>query len=448
MKTKNRMLSFILAAAIIFSPLLASTAFADYGGRPFTPDNINDIHGITYTHHANGMSNFTTETIAILEIAPDADAILLAGVPHYDYMQGYRTVTQMAENYTGQGYDVIAAINGGFFGLGNPAGSQVINQGVFIHHGELLRHWGPHSTHEYIAQEHYIIGTLKNGEFFHGHNPLHTMHISVNGEDAQILLNLNSPRSVGNPWWQDLNLLTERFGETIPAQQNRLAGKDVRLEVISGKMAFGEELIMRVAQTAHSPSDNAPIGAGYAVLTASNARDVAFLDSLQTDDIIIISHTLTNRRGTDIDWTQVDQAAASHFSLIRGGERQPLPGQPGALAPNYPGITPNGETVSPLRLLPGQNARRPRTAVGLRGDGTMVWVVVSGSSNTGLTMREFQAYLMNLKLEYAWNFDGGGSSAPSRGKRACTGKPSVGDPVCRYIFRRLVRRLRFVRLRK
>jgi hypothetical protein len=326
----------------------------------------------------------------------------------------------MARSYTEQGYDVIAAINGGFFGLLNPAGEQLINQGVLIHHGELLRHWDPEANNEYIAQEHYIIGALKNGEFFHGYNPEHTMHISVNGGEEFILPNLNNPRSSGNPWWRDLNLLTGRFDSSISSSPDNLAGRDVILEIISGQMAFGEELIMQVRQTAQPAQNNLPVGENQAVLTASFASDMAFLNGLNEGDIITVRHTVANRRGTNIDWSQVDQAIAAHYLLIRNGRRQPLPEQPGALTPNYPAVTPNPNTENPLPRLPGQNTKRPRTAVGLRADGSMVWVVVSGSANTGMTMPEFQDYLMSLDLIYAWNFDGGGSSTMTVGETFVT----------------------------
>jgi hypothetical protein len=83
-----------------------------------------------------------------------------------------------------------------------------------------------------------MVGTLRNGDFFHGYNPLHTMQISVNGDEPRTLQNLNSQRSSGNPNWQDLTLLTERFDANIISSPDRLAGRDVRLQVVSGRTAF------------------------------------------------------------------------------------------------------------------------------------------------------------------------------------------------------------------
>ncbi|MCL2099626.1 MAG: S-layer homology domain-containing protein [Oscillospiraceae bacterium] len=421
MKTKYRIIPFILSAvlsaALVF-PAAAAVRAADI--PPLGPDNIHFINGITYTEHPSGVGNFTDELVAVLEIAPDADAKLLAGVPHYDYLQGYATLEQMAEAYTAAGHDVIAAVNGGFFGLRNPPGAQVVNQGVFIHDGELLRHWAPRGTNDYVSQEHYIIGTLDNGDFFYGHNPLHTMHISVNGGEERELIALNSPRVSEQPHWRDLTLLTDRFAESIPSVSGTFAGTDVKLEVISGKMAFGEEFVMRVVKTAHTAEAGAYIGKGYALLTAANNGEIRFLNTLREGDIVTVKNNFTNRRGTRTDWNRVSQAIPANFLLIAAGRPQPLPRQPNALEPLYPDITPNPNTETPLPLLPGQNTKRPRTALGIRSDGTMVWVVVSGSGNTGMTIPEFQSYLMSLNLHYAWNFDGGGSSAMLIGEKQTT----------------------------
>jgi hypothetical protein len=420
-------LTLTLVLVLSLSPVFLPPAEAS-AGTPFTPSNINNINGINYRRFArtNGTTNTvsgtgggvafnTPETVAVLEIAPGANARLMTALPNWSATHGhtverFRSVGVMAQQYTNAGYNVIAAINGGFFGQNVPAGTQVPLQGAMISNGELIRHWGPGGSNEYISQEHYVVGTLKNGTVFHGHNPTHVMNLSVNGGAPRVLQALNSPRSDGNVGWRDLTLLTDSFAPTIAAAGSRLNGRDVRLEVLAGRMAFGEDLIMRVVQASHAAVNNAAIAPGQARLIASNAEDMAFLATLSVGDIVTINHTVTNRRGTTVDWTQVEQAIAAHFCLIRDGVRQPLPGQPGALRATSPDITPNASTVSPLPLLPSQNTRRPRTGVGIRADGTMVWVVVSGGGTTGMTMPQFQAYLMSLNLRHAWNFDGGGSA--------------------------------------
>ena len=58
------------------------------------------------------------------------------------------------------------------------------------------------------------------------------------------------------------------------------------------------------------------------------------------------------------------------------------------------------------------HGRAPRTALGLKKDGTLLLLVVDGRSATssGLTLEELAQYLVKLGAESAVNFDGGGSS--------------------------------------
>ena len=56
--------------------------------------------------------------------------------------------------------------------------------------------------------------------------------------------------------------------------------------------------------------------------------------------------------------------------------------------------------------------RAPRTALGIKKDGTLLMVVVDGRNNNsaGLTLAELATYMLRLGAREAVNFDGGGSS--------------------------------------
>ena len=56
--------------------------------------------------------------------------------------------------------------------------------------------------------------------------------------------------------------------------------------------------------------------------------------------------------------------------------------------------------------------RAPRTAIGIRADGTILIVVVDGRSSisAGMTLNELADYMVKLNANKAMNFDGGGSS--------------------------------------
>ncbi len=74
------------------------------------------------------------------------------------------------------------------------------------------------------------------------------------------------------------------------------------------------------------------------------------------------------------------------------------------------------------------NGRAPRTAVGIKKDGTMMFLVVDGRSanSTGLTLTELAVLLIRQGANTAMNFDGGGSSEMTIGGQVMN-TPSDGD---------------------
>ncbi len=71
--------------------------------------------------------------------------------------------------------------------------------------------------------------------------------------------------------------------------------------------------------------------------------------------------------------------------------------------------------------------RAPRTALGVKKDGTVLLVVVDGRNNNsaGLTLQEMATYMLRLGARDAVNFDGGGSSVMAVNGRVVN-KPSDG----------------------
>ena len=82
------------------------------------------------------------------------------------------------------------------------------------------------------------------------------------------------------------------------------------------------------------------------------------------------------------------------------------------------------------------NARHPRTAIGVRNDGTLVLVTVDGrqpKKSVGMTIPELAALMLELGCEEAMNLDGGGSTTMVIRNKAvnsvsdATGERVVGD---------------------
>ena len=72
--------------------------------------------------------------------------------------------------------------------------------------------------------------------------------------------------------------------------------------------------------------------------------------------------------------------------------------------------------------------RAPRTAIGIKPDGSILLVVAEGRSVTsaGLTLNELAEYMVKLGASEAMNFDGGGSSEMVLNKKVVN-KPSDGS---------------------
>jgi exopolysaccharide biosynthesis protein len=84
------------------------------------------------------------------------------------------------------------------------------------------------------------------------------------------------------------------------------------------------------------------------------------------------------------------------------------------------------------------NRRNPRTALGIRKDGTVLLVVVDGhrhGSSVGLTIEELRLLMKALGARDAVNLDGGGSSAMVVRERLVNspsdsdGERKVGDAI-------------------
>ena len=71
--------------------------------------------------------------------------------------------------------------------------------------------------------------------------------------------------------------------------------------------------------------------------------------------------------------------------------------------------------------------RAPRTALGIKKDGSLLLLIVDGRNNNsaGLTLSELATYMLRLGAKDAVNFDGGGSSVMAVNGRIVN-KPSDG----------------------
>ena len=151
---------------------------------------------------------------------------------------------------------------------------------------------------------------------------------------------------------------------------------------------WGREVkIVNNRVTAISTAGNMPITKGSIIISGHGASAAA-LAQLHVGDKVTISETLGN------------QVADAAETVVSGG---PL------LVEHGRAHVRSSEERMAADITKG---RAPRTAVGIKKDGTLLMVVVDGRNNNsaGLTLTELATYMLRLGAREAVNFDGGGSS--------------------------------------
>ena len=139
--------------------------------------------------------------------------------------------------------------------------------------------------------------------------------------------------------------------------------------------------------TAVSTAGNMPITPGSVIISGHGASAAA-LAQLRLGDRVILSETLGSATADAAD------------TVVSGG---PLLVEHGRAHVRV------AEEKIAADIAKG---RAPRTALGIKKDGTLLLVVVDGRNNNsaGLTLAELATYMLRLGAREAVNFDGGGSS--------------------------------------
>ena len=202
-----------------------------------------------------------------------------------------------------------------------------------------------------------------------------------------------------------LYLFSEAFS-TISTRTSS-PGWFVRFRIVEGEPTVSGTMTLEVAELLRS--DGAVnIGEGYIVLTAANQSGFgAEFEKFAVGDVVTMTTTASDERLENTGY-----ATGAGCVLISEG----------AIA------DPDGWDSQLL-------ARAPRTAFGLREDGTVVSYVIDGRSSThsvGLTLDELADEMLRQGCVYAVNFDGGGSSAlsvrvPGESTAKLVSRPSGGS---------------------
>jgi hypothetical protein len=343
-----------------------------YRSHTYTPADLTQYTVNTLRHGGAGLCEEH-----ILSFSPNAGLRPVVVGPDSIYHNGL-TIENAAEKLKGRGLDVVGGINGSFFN------SNMTLIGLQIRDGVLT---------SFDAETRYLpsVGFASDGTVFIGD---HGISVFVSNEFGSVEVDkLNKERGPDRVY-----LYTPDFSATTQTTQD---GTHVVLRV-PGPLTPGGTLTGSVTRVLRGTSAYT-LAADEMVLSASSQSAVDRISFLTEGSTVTVSAGCADPR-----WAGVTAAAIGQRYLVRNGQ----------VADSTDG------------------ARAPRTAAGVRDDGTAVLYTVDGRQpgySSGLTLREVAERMLDLGCVTAIELDGGGSTVmlvrmPGERDIKIVNKPSDGAP--------------------
>lgn len=379
MKKSIRATALILAALLTVGPAASASQAL---GTEIHRGETHLAEGVDYTRQYLWSASYSDlRTEHYLEYSPNA--VVQPVVAYGDTVLARSTLTALAQKLEAGGKRVLAGINGDYFSLatGVPLGI-VVTDGVLRSSSDV----------------HYALGFDADGNAFIG-RPALSLTATFGGVTHPISGGLNKIRADDS-----YVLYTSDFAATTTHSQ---AGVDVILTPSDGASAvpvIGGRLSCTVEQVLRS-TGSIPIPEGKLILsvnTNSRAELIDALAALQPGDTV------------DIDITAADSRWESAVTAIAG---------------LYKMVT-NGVVEAGL-----DTTQAPRTAVGIKADGSAVFYTVDGRQSgysVGASIEQVAKRLVELGCVEAICLDGGGSTtigatAPGGDSFGVLNRPSDGS---------------------
>ena len=386
-RTIKRGLALCLVLALAMGQTLASEALgSDLLGR-----TVQLAAGTTVTDGSLWSATYSDlRTEHYITYAPNSGVAPL--IWYGDTVSSTAKLTDAARSLAQQGYRVVAGINGGFFNTDGTAVGLLITDGVI------------RSLDQYNYK---MAGICADGSVFIDGS---TISKTVSWMDyttlAEVSLNvtaINESRKNGG-----LYFYSEDFGTST---KNSLPGVDVVLEptVPGQKLTMNSTMTLRVVRVTDSTAegvtpDNA-IPAGCFVLSANQNCDESVLAPLRA---LMPGMSVTlDISGGDPRWANAQYGITGLYTLVE-----------------------NGQAISGL-----PSGAAPRTALGVRADGSMVFYTIDGRQSgysVGASYSQTAKRLVELGCVQAIALDGGGSTTlgatlPGSDELTVLNQPSGGS---------------------
>ena len=369
---KKRVLSLLLAVVLLTTGVLA------YGGGTGDAAYINStelLRGFTYTNAVSYDSDGRAETYT-LELTGQSSVYPI--VMACDTIYGGFTATQMISYAEALGYNVVGAINADFGETtGVPTGI-VVEKGVYKSSPEGNNAVAFDSNRAYVSEKPVVELTFTNEETGYEFTTEH-LNKSRTGSGAYVFteyFSTVSTRTSGDGWF-------------------------VRFET-EDDLSLGGEVELVVTDII-TDADSVSIGNDNLILTAADAAglgDVAA--NFEPGDRVTLEVDCSDSRLESCDWV------SGCGNIIVSG----------------------GSVYKPERWNSTITDTNPRTALGIKRDGTVVYHVLDGRSqySVGATLEELALDMISMGCETVVNLDGGGSSVMTLRMPGSDGFTVVNDP--------------------
>ena len=368
-KFLRRTLSLLLSLSLVSSLAVTAAASEALGEDLTTQETLlnQETQLSTNVFWSTAYSDLRTENLITYTPNDDVTPIVTYG----DALTACSTLTTAAKRLEGEGYRVVAGINGDFFNFGTG-----LPIGLVVTEGQLRSSDGGY----------YAIGFLEDGSAVLGKPGLKvTADLGYQVDDGygtltrvvRQLSGVNKARvSSGGIYLYTYDFNAKHTtGNTEP-------GVDVVCTVEDGELAIGGALTLTVEQVVEATAATA-IAPDQVVLSVNLQSNSFYIDALR--NLPVGSTVTVSAEAADERWNEVRYALGALYSLVE-----------------------DGAVVSGL-----PSGADPRTAVGQKRDGTLVFYTIDGRKSghsIGATLQQVAQRLIELGCETALCLDGGGST--------------------------------------
>lgn len=371
---KKRLLSLLLAAAVLVTPALA---YGDGTGEAVYINTTELADGFTYTNAVSydddgRAESFTLETERGSSVYP----IVMA----CDTIYGGFTVTEMIAYAESLGYNVVGAVNADFGESNGVPTGMVVENGVYKSSSEGNSAIAFSDGRAFVSEKPEVELTFTNEENGYEYT---TEHLNKSRTDYGAYV----------------------FSEYFSTVSTRTSGDGwfVRFEVLGGdELTLGGEVELIVTEI-NTDGGSVSIGRDNLILTASDAAALGMVaESFEVGDRVTLEISCSDSRLEDTDWVS---GCGNILAL-------------------------DGEIYDQDRWNSEVTDANPRTAIGIKSDGTVVYHVLDGRSSlsVGATLEELAQDMLSMGCVDVVNLDGGGSSVMSLRVPGADGFTVVNDP--------------------